>query len=81
MENDIINLSSGKEYSIREYAKVICKIVDYDFSKINFDTTKFVGAREKKLVVDKLKDVDFTSIDEGIENVVKYYIDNYMESK
>ena len=81
MKNDIINLSSGKEYSIREYAKVICKIVDYDFSKINFDTTKFVGAREKKLVVDKLKDVDFTSIDEGIENVVKYYIDNYMESK
>ena len=77
-ENEIVNLSTGKSHSIREYAKIICDIIDYDFSKIEFDTTKFVGAREKKLVINKLKNEQFTSAKEGIEKVVKFYIKNYM---
>ena len=79
-ENDIINLSTGKDYTIREYAKTICEIIDYDFKKIIFDTTKFVGAREKKLIVNKLKDERFTSLRVGIEKLVNFYVDNYMDN-
>lgn len=79
--NDIINLSTGNDYSIRHYAKVICDLIDYDFEKIEFDVTKFVGAREKKLVVDKIKDFSFTSPEEGLRVLADYYIDNYMEKK
>lgn len=81
LENEIINLSTGKELSIREYAKIICNIIGYDFSKIQFDTTKFVGAKEKKLVINKLKNTKFTSVEKGIEKVVNFYINNYMETR
>tara|TARA_R110002020_G_scaffold149972_3_gene326464 strand:+ start:17899 stop:18795 length:897 start_codon:yes stop_codon:yes gene_type:complete len=76
-ENEVINLSTGKDYSIRQYAKIICDTIDYDFQKIEFDVTKFVGAREKRLVVDKLKDFTFTDPSVGLANLVNFYRDNY----
>jgi len=81
LENEIINLSTGKDYSIREYAKIICEIINYDFSNINFDITKFVGARQKKLVVEKIKDFNFTKPEDGLKKVINFYIKNYMEIK
>ena len=44
-KNQIFNIGSGKEFAIRDFAKVICKIVDYDFKKIFFDKTKYTGAK------------------------------------
>jgi GDP-L-fucose synthase len=79
-ENEIINLSTGKDYSIREYAMFICNIIDYDFDNIDFDLTKFVGAKEKKLIVDKIKHYTFTSPNEGLEKICEFYIDNHMET-
>jgi len=79
--NEIINLSTGKDNSIREYAKTICDIIGYDFKKIQFDVTKFVGAREKKLIVDKIKDFPFTYPPKGLKILSKFYIDNYMDEK
>ena len=70
--NEIINLSTGKDNSIREYAKTICDIIGYDFKKIQFDVTKFVGAREKKLIVDKIKDFPFTYPPKGLKILSKF---------
>jgi GDP-L-fucose synthase len=53
--NNIINIGAGEGYTIREFAKMICDKVGYDFEKIQFDTSKYVGARSKIFNVEKLK--------------------------
>lgn len=53
-DNDLVNLGSGQEHSIREFAQAICDIVGYDFGRIRFDTSKYVGAKSKVLAVNKL---------------------------
>ena len=73
----MVNLSTGKDYSIREYAKIICDTIDYDFQKIEFDVTKFVGAREKKMAVERLKNFSFTEPSTGLANLVNFYRENY----
>jgi GDP-L-fucose synthase len=54
LKNEVINIGSGKGYSIREFAKIICDIVGYDFKKIKFDTSKYIGAKSKILCVKKI---------------------------
>ena len=79
LENEVINLSTGKDYSIRDYAKIICDIVDYNFDKIEFDVTKPVGAKEKKMIVNKIKNFNFTAPQGALDSVVDYYKKNYMK--
>ena len=78
--NTLINIGSGKDFSIREFASKISKIVDYDKDKIFYDTSKYVGAKSKILIVDKLKkiilDLKMKSLDEGLENTVKWFSEN-----
>lgn len=72
-ENKMINLSSGKEHSIKEYAQTICDIVGYDYGLIEWDTTAFVGSPNKKLINTYLQDYQFTSLKEGLINTIQYY--------
>lgn len=76
-KNELINIGSGKEYSIREYADIICKHVGYDPSLIQYDTSKFVGAKSKYFNNEKLKEilpeVAFTSLDDGIKATIDWY--------
>lgn len=74
--NEIVNLSSGQEYSIREYAQTICDIVDYDFNLIEWDTNAFVGSPNKKLINTYLQNYKFTSLKEGLTETIKYYEQN-----
>ena len=76
-KNEIINLGSGVDNSIREFASYVCKYIEYDESKIDYDTTKYVGANVKIMSPNKLKSYgfNFTSLDCGIEKIVNYYSD------
>jgi len=69
----IVNLSSGQEHSIKEYAKTICDIVDYDYNLIEWDTNAFVGSPNKKLINTHLQDYKFTSLKEGLKQTIEYY--------
>jgi GDP-L-fucose synthase len=69
----IVNLSSGQEHSIKEYAELICDILNYDFNLIEWDTTAFVGSPSKKLINTHLQDFKFTSLAEGLTETIKYY--------
>jgi GDP-L-fucose synthase len=71
--NMIMNLSSGVDFSIREYAQKICDIVDYDFEKIVFDKKQFVGAKEKKMKSKFTEKENFTPINEGLTSTIEYY--------
>jgi GDP-L-fucose synthase len=78
--NEIINIGAGKEHTIREFAKKIADRVGYDFDKIQFDTTKHVGARSKVLKIDKLKRVlpNFSPqpLDDGLDVVIDWFLQN-----
>jgi nucleoside-diphosphate-sugar epimerase len=77
----IVNLSSGKEHSIKEYAQTICNIVGYDFNLIEWDITAFVGSPNKKLINTHLQDYKFTSLVEGLTETIKYYENRGSSSK
>lgn len=54
-DNTIVNIGAGAEHSIREFAQAICSIVGYDFQKIQFDLSRYVGAKSKVLAVGRLR--------------------------
>lgn len=55
VNNEIVNLGSGAEHSIRDFAALICAEAGYDPAAIQYDTSKYVGARSKCLSIEKLR--------------------------
>jgi len=85
INNKIINIGSTKDYSIKEFAKIISKIIEYDHKKITYDLSKYVGVNKKKLNIQKIKKIipgyekKLTDINLGLNQVIKWYLktDNY----
>tara|TARA_R100001163_G_C5020236_1_gene163245 strand:+ start:137 stop:1021 length:885 start_codon:yes stop_codon:yes gene_type:complete len=77
----MFNLSSGKSYTLKTYAKTICDIVGYDYNLIKWDTKAFVGSKNKKLVNTHLKGYKFTSLKKGLKKTIKYYENSISSSK
>jgi len=79
LENKILNLGTGVEYTIREYAQSICNAVDYNSDDIFYDTSKYVGVRSKRLdtteMFNLLPDFKFTPMDEALSTTINYYKD------
>lgn len=75
--NQVINIGAGKEYSIREFARMICQAIDYDFEKIQYDTSKFVGAKSKCLDIQKLKaycpETQTTPLEKGLKDTMQWF--------
>ncbi len=80
VENDIVNIGAGEEYSIREFAAMICRFVGYDPERIQYDTSKYVGAKSKCLEIHKLKtligDPELTPLSVGLEKTVRWFTEN-----
>lgn len=76
-DNDIVNIGAGEEYSIREFAKLICEKIGYDFEKIQFDTTRYVGAKSKCLDVQKLNalvpNLQLTPLAVGLDQTIEWF--------
>lgn len=76
-DSDIINIGAGEEFTIRYFAKLICKKVEYDFNAIQFDTSRYVGARSKSLVVNKLRslipNLTMTPLDIGLSKTIGWF--------
>jgi GDP-L-fucose synthase len=81
VENDLVNMGSGEEHSIREFAQAICEHVGYDFSQIHFDTTKYVGAKSKVLAVGKLNQLlpnrTRTTLKAGLAKTIDWFAANW----
>lgn len=76
-ENTIFNIGSGNDYSIKQFAEIICEKVGYDFSKIQYDTTQYVGAKSKILDVRKYRSLlgsDYmpTNLSVGLEKTIDW---------
>ncbi|MEW6329841.1 MAG: NAD-dependent epimerase/dehydratase family protein [Pseudomonadota bacterium] len=78
VENELINIGAGQEFTIREFAQRICNIVGYPFEKIEFDTSRYVGAKSKCLNITKARQLDdayqVTPLDEGLKKTVDWFI-------
>jgi len=78
-ENELVNIGAGEEFSIRHFAHLICDKVGHDFARIDFDTSRYVGATSKCLNVTKLRrflpqQVYSTSLQEGLARTIEWYI-------
>ena len=51
----VFNLGAGIDYSIRDFARIICDTTGYDLEQIQFDTSKYTGAESKLLTTAKAK--------------------------
>lgn len=75
-ENQIINIGSGQEWSIRQYAAEICRQVGFDFQAIQFDTDRYVGAQSKKLDIQKLYAIvgapNLRPLEEGLAQTIAW---------
>lgn len=76
-QNDLINIGAGEDYTIREFAQVICEHVGYNFDSIQFDTSRYVGARSKCLNTQKLKrllpDLQRTPLKAGLQATIDWF--------
>lgn len=76
--NDLINIGAGEEHSIRAFAQMICDRVGFDFNRIEFDTTRYVGAKSKCLSVAKLRtilpDLALTPLAEGLSKTIDWFL-------
>ncbi len=83
-DNDLVNVGAGEEFSIREFARKICHIVGYNFDKIQFDTSRYVGARSKRLDVTKLMRLlpGFrpTPLGAGLELTIRAFISQHEQN-
>lgn len=78
--NTWINIGTGNGCSIRGFAKNICEILGYDPKKIQYDTSRYVGAKSKILCAKKfeslLPNFAFTSPKIGLEKTVQWFLEN-----
>ncbi|MBD23069.1 MAG: GDP-fucose synthetase [Alphaproteobacteria bacterium] len=76
--NEPINVGTGKEISIKEFAQLIKKTTSYK-GKIIFDKTKPDGIYRKLLNVKKINKLGWiakTTIEIGLKKYYKWYLDN-----
>ena len=57
VKNDLINFGADADFSIRQFANIICEEAGVDPSAIGYDENAYVGARSKILNCEKLKKI------------------------
>ena len=78
VDNEIVNIGAGREHTIMEFAGLICTLVGYDATLIEYDTTRYVGARSKILGTGKfsrlLPDFAMTPVERGLQETVAWHM-------
>jgi GDP-L-fucose synthase len=78
-DNEIVNIGSGKEITIKDLSNLISEIVGFE-GKIVFNTEKPDGTPRKLLDVSKLKKLGWSSkisLEEGITSVYREYLNQF----
>jgi GDP-L-fucose synthase len=77
-EEDIINVGTGKDIPIREFAEVIKEITGYQ-GEVVFDSSKPDGTPRKLLDISKIEKLGWTpriTLRQGLESTYKWFLDN-----
>jgi GDP-L-fucose synthase len=79
---DLVNIGAGEEFTIRHFAALVCEQVGYDFDRIQFDTSRYVGARSKCLRIERLRrllpDLRLTPLSEGLRGTIDSFVADLM---
>ncbi len=79
-DDEVVNIGAGREYSIREFADMICKVVGYDPGRIEYDTSRYVGVTSKCLSIEKLRKLlpgaKCVPIDQGLAQTIAWLQEN-----
>ncbi len=73
-----INIGSGKEYTIRELAETVKKVVGFD-GDLTFDTSKPDGTPRKLMDNSRIEALGWkatTSLKDGLKTAYQWYLDN-----
>lgn len=85
VDNDLVNIGAGAEHSIRAFAARICEIVGYPPDRIQYDTTRYVGATSKCLNIAKLRSLlprfNATPLDDGLRATVGWFYETKAYSR
>ena len=77
-DSDHINIGSNKEYSIKELAEIVARVVGYT-GKINWDVSKPNGTPRRKLDTSKLDSLGWSSsidLEFGVDDTYGWFIEN-----
>ncbi|MDH4189991.1 MAG: NAD-dependent epimerase/dehydratase family protein [Betaproteobacteria bacterium] len=77
VDNDLVNVGAGEEFSIRAFAGRICRLVGYAEDRIRYDTSRYVGATSKCLNVDRIRELlpgyTLTPLEEGLNRTIAWF--------
>lgn len=80
VDNELVNIGAGEEYTIRDFAARICAVVGYSPERIQYDVSRYVGAKSKCLSIKKLKallpDYATQPLDAGIRSTIAWFYDS-----
>ena len=86
-KNELINIGSKKDLTIRNFAKIISNYINFDYKKIIYDTQKYVGSKRKKLNISKVKkyikkyEHNLIKEEDGIKEVVDWFLKKNIQKK
>lgn len=80
VDNKLLNIGAGEDYSIRDFAQKICDIIGYDHDSVQYDTSRYVGAESKVLSTSEITKCvpdykeQLISLDDGLSEVIDWFI-------
>ena len=81
-ENQILNIGSGDEISIKNLAYMVIEVVNYD-GEINFDTSKPDGNPRKLLDSSNINELGWkskVSLEEGLTKTYDWFLTNFLKN-
>ena len=77
---ELINVASGQDYTIMEFARMLCEIVGLSGKSIKFDASRYVGAIAKRLDISKLIAlISWNPI--SCNNAIELVLDSFAEGR
>ena len=80
ISNEVFNIGYGKAFTIKYYAKLISKIMKFNFNNIKYDKSIFPGSKSNLLNLNKTKKMIKLSnknLKKNIFSVTKWYLKEY----
>ena len=81
----MVNIGANADYSIREFAHILCNLTGVDSSIIKYDETKYVGSKVKRLCTKieelLLEKLERIKLEKGLGKMLSWLEPRFVEYK